>query len=278
VRVRGWFHVIQLGGAQDSQLRYRHVAAAQLGGCGWNAVLPARAGDAVKVALVHRRTPEMPLAALAGTLVPPALVDAALTAMLVAALVAAGALVPSDLAPQLPGASALLIGAGVGCVVLVVAISQRRRLRRIAAEARAGLAAMGRPRFILTRVAPWHLAARGLKLLSLACVLMAAGIPFGLGPALLLLALQGASASPSPTATAVRVALMAGLLAGAGGVEPAEIATVLMTAYAATSAANLVASSAVIALELRTVSPRRVLSYARAAISTVGRAAPAGSA
>jgi hypothetical protein len=71
----------------------------------------------------------------------------------------------------------------------------------------------------------------------------------------------------SPTATAVRVALLAGLFAGAGGVDPAQIAAVLVTAYAATSVTNLVASGAVIALELRTASPRRVLGYARAALA-----------
>jgi hypothetical protein len=37
--------------------------------------------------------------------------------------------------------------------------------------------------------------------------------------------------------------------------------------YAATSVTNLVASGAVIALELRTASPRRVLGYARAAVA-----------
>jgi hypothetical protein len=63
-------------------VRYRDVALAHLGGAGWNAVLPADAGDAVKVILVNRRMPERRLAMLAATLVPPALVEAAFTALL----------------------------------------------------------------------------------------------------------------------------------------------------------------------------------------------------
>jgi Lysylphosphatidylglycerol synthase TM region len=278
VRVRGWFHVIRSSCPDGRSLRYRDVVLAQLGGCGWNAVLPARAGDAVKVALVRRRMPTTPLAALVGTLVAPALVDAALTALLIAVLFGAGTLGPGDLTPNLPGTSAIAIAGALGCAGLLVLCVQRHRLVRIARDARAALAVVGRPRFIAARVVPWQLAARGLRLLSLACVLVAAGLPFGLAPALLLMALQGASASVSPMATAVRVALLAGLLAGTAQVDPAHVAAVLVAAYGAVSATNLAVSGAVIALELRTVSPQRILRYARTAVAAAGRTSPAPSA
>jgi Lysylphosphatidylglycerol synthase TM region len=272
VRVRGWFHVIRLSCPQDPPLRYRDVVRAQLGGCGWNAVLPARAGDAVKVALVRRRMPETPIAALAGTLAPPALIDAALTAALAAALFASGVLAPHDITPNLPAGSALPIALGLASLFALALALLHRRLLRIARDARAGLALLGRPRLLATQVLPWQLASRALRLLALACVLLAAGLPFALAPALLLMALQGAASSVSPTATAVRVALLAGLFAGAGGVSAGEIAAVLMTFYATSTITNLAASAAVIALELRTLSPQRIVAYARASLRTLRRA------
>ena len=265
IRVRGWFHCIRLSFPDGPPLRYRDVALAQLGGCGWNAVLPARAGDAVKVALVRRRMPGTPLAGLAGTLVAPALVDAALTALLVAALVAAGLLVPGDLSTHLPGVSSLAILGGAVCLGVAAFALLRHRLRRFARDARAGLAAVGKPGVLATRVLPWQLAARVLRLMAFALVLVAAGLPFALAPALLLMALQGASASVAPAATAVRVALLAGVFAAASGVAAAHVAAVLMTFYAATAVANLAVSGGVIAFELRTISPRRILGYAQGA-------------
>ncbi|HVD58248.1 MAG TPA: hypothetical protein VNC17_15500, partial [Thermoleophilaceae bacterium] len=184
VRVRGWFHVIRRSCDEAAQLRYRDVVVAHLGGCGWNAVLPARAGDAVKVALVRRRLPKAPLATVACTLGVPALVDAALTAALVAALVAAGALSLADLASPLPGAAQMPVIAAAACTVVVVAVFARRHVRRLARNIRAGLSAIGRPRFIATNVVPWQVAARALRLLAFALVLVAAGLPLGFVPAL----------------------------------------------------------------------------------------------
>lgn len=267
VRVRGWFHVIRRTCDEASQLRYRDVVLAHLGGCGWNAVLPARAGDAVKVALLRRRLPNAPLATVACTLGVPALVDAALTAALVAALVAAGALSLADLASPLPGAGQMPVIAGAACAVVVAGVFARRHVRRLARNIRAGLSAIGRPRFIATNVVPWQVAARALRLLAFALVLVAAGLPLAFAPALVLMALQGAGPSMAPAAAAVRIAVFAGVFAGAGGegVAPGHIAAVLVASYVANSVTNLVASAAVTAWELRTVSPRRIVGYARSA-------------
>jgi len=254
VRVRGWFHVVRASCDEASHLRYREVVAAHLGGCGWNAVLPARAGDAVKVALLRRRLPEAPLATVASTLVVPALVDAVLTVALVGALVAAGALSLADLASPLAGAAQMPVLGGAACVVVVVGLFARRHVWRLARNIRAGLSAIGRPRFIATNVLPWQLAARGLRVLAFALVLVAAG-------------------------TAVRIAIFAGVFAGAAGegVAPGHIAAVLVASYVANSVTNLVASAAVTAWELRTASPRRIVGYARSAFRvTAPQPAPTG--
>jgi hypothetical protein len=274
VRVRGWFHIIRKSCPGEAGVRYRDVAVAQLGGCGWNAVLPARAGDAVKVALVNRRTPHTSPATLACTLAAPGVVDGAFTAVLVAALVAAGALSPEDLA--LPAFQPGPVLAGAACAGLLAAVVFRHRLKRLARDARAGLKALGQPRFMLARVAPWHAASRVLRLLALALVLVAAGVPFGIVPALVLMALQGATPSMAPAATAVRVAMVAGAFAATStAVEPGRVAAVLIAWYAVSSVTNLTASATVTAWVLRTVSPRRIVGYARTAFATVARE-PAG--
>lgn len=275
VRVRGWFHVIRHSCPQASHLRYRDVAVAHVGGCGWNAVLPAKAGDAVKVALVSRRLPKAPLATLACTLVVPALVDALLSIALVGALLASGTLSPADVASPLPVAVPLPILAGAGCVAALAVRILIRRARGLARSIRAGLSLVGRPRFVATHVLPWQAAARGLRLVAFALVLVAAGLPFGLVPALALMALQGASPSMAPTATAVRIALVAGVFASAAGVPPGHIAAVLVASYAANSVTNLVGSALVTGWELRTLSPRRILAYARSALP-VPATRPAG--
>jgi hypothetical protein len=279
VRVRGWFHVIRQCSCDARPVRYRDVATAHLGGCGWNAVLPARAGDAVKVALVSRKLPGTPLATLASTLVAPAIVDAALTVSLVAALVAGGVIAPDHLTPNLPGAAALPITAGVACIGLAAGILFRRRARALARQIRCGLRVVGRPGFLATRVLPWQLAARALRLVALALVLMAGGMAFSIGPALALMALLGASSSMGPAATAMRIALLAGVFAALGGSHvPAEqVAAALVAWYAMTSVVNLAASGLVTAWVLRTLSPRCILAYARTALRAA-RGAPQGAA
>ena len=268
VRVRAWFHVIRHSCPERSELRYRDVVLAQLGGCGWNAVLPARAGDAVKVALVRRKMPGRRLTTLASTLLPPALVEAAFTVLLLAALLLAGLVSLKTLTTALPAAGTALVIAGVVCVALVAALIFRRRLQQLVRNVRPGLAVLGRPRVMATRVLPWLVAGRGLRLLAFALVLPAAGVPFGIVPALALMALQGATPSVGAAAMAVRITLSAGILAGTGasGVAPAHVAEALAAAYAVTSVMNLAASAAVIAWVLRTVSLRRIAGYARSAL------------
>src|SRR5215204_2507717 len=82
LRARAWWHVIRETSPEAADLRCRDVVVAQLGGVGWNAVLPAHTGDAVKVVIVSRKVPGRRLSTLAATLVPPGVVEAAFTALL----------------------------------------------------------------------------------------------------------------------------------------------------------------------------------------------------
>lgn len=279
VRVRGWWHVIRQSRPEWCELRYRDVALAQVGGMGWNAILPARAGDAVKVALVKRRLPEGHLAALTATLVPTGLVEALFTVILVVGLLLAGVVSASTLHSALPPGTTALIAGAVVLVALVAAFVFRRRLGKLVRDVRSGLATLGHPRILATKVVPWQLAGRVLRLLAFALVLTAAGLPFGFAPALALMALQGATPSAGAAATAARIAVLAAILAktGAGDVSAKHVAAVLGEAYGITSVMNLAASAGVIAWELRTLSPRRVVGYARSALRSArsGKLRPA---
>src|SRR3954453_11437199 len=95
VRVRAWYEsVADACPAQD--IRYRDVVVAHLGGAGFNGLIPAHGGDAVKLALLKRRVSDAPFGQLLGSLAPPAALEASLTALLLAWAVATGVVdVPS---------------------------------------------------------------------------------------------------------------------------------------------------------------------------------------
>lgn len=273
LRVRAWFHVIRHSCEDASELRYRDVVLAHLGGIGWNAVLPARTGDGIKVALVDRRIPGRHLATVISTLVPPAVVEAGFTILLVAGLIATSLVSMDVLTRTLPQASTVVLVAIVVCMGLIAAFVFRRRLKRLAHDVRAGLAVLSHPRIMGSRILPWLAAGRVVRLLAFALVLTAAGVPFGLAPALALMALQGATPSAGAAATAARIAVLSAVLAGTGAahVPATHVAEALTAAYGITSVLNLVVSAAVIAWLLRTTSPRRVIGYARSALKRVRR-------
>jgi hypothetical protein len=273
VRARAWFHVIRDSVPEASDLRYRDVVLAHLGGVGWNAVLPAHSGDAVKVVIVNRNVPGRRLATLAATLVPPAVVEAAFTALLLAGILAAGLVSLEVVTSALPPTGTVIVVAGLVCAAVVAAVLLRGRLQKLIRNVRDGLAVLSRPRILATHVVPWLLAARMVRLISFALVLTVAGVPFGILPALALMALQGATPSAGAAATAARIALISTVLAGTGAADvPAtEVAEALAAAYGVTSVVNLVVSVLVVAWLLRTASPRRILAYGRSAVRRVKR-------
>ena len=271
LRARAWFHVIRDSSPEAAGLRYRDVVVAHLGGVGLNAVLPAHGGDAVKVALVSRKVPDRRLATLAATLVPPALVEAVFAALLLAGIFAFGLVSLEVLTSALPpGGTVLVIAAAIG-LTLLAAVLFRSRLGKLLDDVRSGLTVLGRPRILVTHVVPWLLAGRVVRLVAFALVLTAAGVSFGILPALALMALQGATPSAGAAATAARIALIAAVLAGTGAADvPAtEVAEALAAAYGVTSVVNLAVSGLVIAGLLGTTSPRRILAFGRSAVRRV---------
>jgi hypothetical protein len=193
--------------------------------------------------------------------------------LLLAGLLATDVVSLDALTSALPPAGTVLVVASALCVAFVAALVFRRRLERLWRDVRSGLAILRAPVAVATRIVPWLAVGRVLRLLAFALVLVAAGVPFALGPALALMALQGATPSAGAAATAARIALLAAVLAatGAADVSPAEVAAALAAAYVTTTVVNLVVSAAVIAWLLRTTSPRRIVGYARSALQRLKR-------
>ena len=270
VRNRAWYSILRYA-CPDAALRLRDVQAAAFAGGGVNAVVPARAGDALKVALLRRRAPQAPVATLVATLVTDSVPEFVAAIVLLAWAVSRG-LVPLDALVDHP-----LRAAAVALPAMALAVAAclfaRRRLPRVAA----GLAVLGSPRILLTGVVSWQLLARAVRLVAIACCLSACGLPASAEAALLAMAVEGATrVRIAPLAATLRFAALAyGLPALTGQAAPAEaIVAYLALVGAARSGAGLAVAAGVLAHELRTCAPRRLLSAARH-LSRTGAAAAA---
>jgi hypothetical protein len=269
IRVRAWQRSAA-SACTPTPVRYRDVVVAQLGGAGFG-VLPMRAGDAVKLALLKRRTEGAPFGLLLGSLAPPAALEALLTALLLVWALSTGVLGgPSPGQIPLP-----LVGAALVVAALVLWVLARRA-PRLLGQVRRGMGALRRPRLLLTRILPWIVAARMMRLAAIACFLTAVGLPVTLAGVLLVMAVQGGVGSNGPASTPLRIAVLAASLPAAVGVSHVslETATTLIGTQFAVSATNLAISLVVLSITLRTTSPKRLVAYCRETVSHL-RAAPA---
>jgi hypothetical protein len=259
VRMRSW-HASIMDACPGQRIRYRDVVVAHLGGAGFNGLVPLHGGDAVKLALLKRRFQKAPFGLLLGSLGPPAAVEAMLTALLIGWALSTG-VVESPSAGQIP---LPLVGAGAALAAGLLWLLARRA-PRLLRDVRRGMAALRRPHLLFADVAPWVLAARLLRLGAIACFLSAVGLPVTLVGVLVVMAVQGGVGSGGPAGSAVRIAVLtASLPAVAGARVSVETATALIVGtQLAAMAVNLAISLALLAVTLRTTSPRRVLAYCR---------------
>jgi Lysylphosphatidylglycerol synthase TM region len=258
VRMRAW-HAALVETAPH--VRYRDVVVAHLGGAGFNGLVPAHGGDAVKLALLKRRVPDVRFGQLLGSLAPPAAVEALLTALLVAWALATGVLeTPSTGQIPLP-----LVGAAAAVAAGILWLLARRA-PRLLRDVRSGMAALRHPGDLVRTVVPWVLAARMFRLAAIACFLTAVGLPATLIGVLVVMAIQGSVGSGGAASAAMRIAVLAASLPGAIGVHAVSFQTAAALTGAAQvgpMVANLAISVVVLGLTLRTASPRRVLGYCR---------------
>jgi hypothetical protein len=255
VRMRAWYVAVS---DISSDVRYRDVIVAHLGGAGFNGLVPAHGGDAVKLALLKRRLPDTRVGQLLGTLAPPAAVEALLTAFLLAWAVGSGIVEtpsPGQIPLPLVGAAAAL-AAGVLWILA-------RKAPRLLRDVRKGMAALRRPGELARRITPWVVAARLFRLAAIACFLMAVGLPATVAGVLVVMAVQGGVGSNGPASAPVRIAVLAASLPAALGhaVSVTTAAQLIAVAQISPMVTNLSISVVVLGLTLRTASPRRVLAF-----------------
>lgn len=258
VRIRAW-HGAMVESVPEA--RYRDVVAAHLGGAGFNGIVPMHGGDAVKVALVKRRVHEARVGALLGSLAPPAVVEALLTALLVAWALTTGILgAPSRGEVPLP-----LVGVGL-VVVAAVLWALARRAPKLLRDVRIGMSALKHPELLVRRVVPWVVMARVIRLGALGCFMAAVGLPVTLVGVLLVMAIQGGVGSTGPASAPVRMAVLTASLPLAVGVHSVSLDTaaqLIAASQLGPMIANLTISVVVLAVTLRTASPKRVFAYCR---------------
>jgi uncharacterized membrane protein YbhN (UPF0104 family) len=152
-----------------ARIRLLDVGAAYAAGVALNAYLPARGGEALKIALVRLRIPGATVAGVGASSGVVLLFDALVGASL---LVTAWAL---GLVPALPHPSLTTVaGAGAALLVVAVVVAAAPRLR---ANVRQGAAILATPGLYLRRVVPFQAGAWGCRLGVAFALLAAFGVP-----------------------------------------------------------------------------------------------------
>jgi hypothetical protein len=223
VRSGGWYGVLRGVGPEHRAVRLRDVQAAALAGGAINAVVPARGGDLVKVALVRRRAPAARIPTLMATFIPETLFEwVAGVALLTWAVasgyfpvgIATGTVAEAAEQPVTAG----LAAAAAAAVIFAGAVITRRWARRLSRDLAAGFAILHRPGDFLTRVVSWQLAARLIRLAAIACCLTACRLPGGLTAAAVTMAIDGGTRLRFAGASAgLRVGLLGYALPAATG-------------------------------------------------------------
>lgn len=157
-----------------TRVAYITVASAYALGVALNALLPARGGDAVKIAIVRTRLPDSSVAAIASTMSVIVLFDMVAATALVLLVCLTGSL---PFAPSIPsGAAWAGIAVGALATVALGVRAIRHRLARVWDQARQGGAILRTPARYATRVAVVQLGAWLCRIGVVVCLLAAFGL------------------------------------------------------------------------------------------------------
>jgi Lysylphosphatidylglycerol synthase TM region len=270
VRTRGWWTILRAAYPRETGLRARDVTRAYFAGAGVNALVPARGGDVVKLAMVHRRIPGSRYPTLAATFVPETLFETAIGAGLVAWALAKGFLPVPRLQGELPALDvSLFVAHPVPTIAAVVAVGAVGWLlwRRLHAPLAQGMAILHTPLRFVTGVASWQALARVIRLGALAAFMAAFGLPVTAATVVLVMAAQGGGRIMplAPASAGLRLAMLSyGFVEVTG--RPVDIAAITAFTFgvsAVMALSGLAVAAVILADEFGTLSPRRVLAAAR---------------
>jgi uncharacterized membrane protein YbhN (UPF0104 family) len=291
VRTRGWHTILRAAYPEADGLRPRHTAAAYVAGAGLNGIVPARGGDVLKLWLLRRRIPDSHFSTLAATFVPETLFETLFGTALVVWALSQGFLPVPTASGDLPALDVsfivrhpVLSAALVAGAVLLAVGGWRvavRRTRDLRARCAQGLAILGQPRRFVVGVAGWQALSRLIRLGSLTAFLAAFALPVTPATVVLVMAAQGGGriVPLAPASAGLRLAMLAYGFAEVTGhaVDIAAITVFTAGVSAVGLACGLAAGAVALAVELGTLSPRRL----RAAVRQAGAgtaAAASGSA
>lgn len=238
------------------------VGCAYAAGVAVNAFTPARAGEAVKVALVRSRVEGSSVPTIAASLTVILALDAAIGIVLLASFAGAGA-VPGLPTPTSFGLAGIAVAAGLAAVLAVVVALNRGRVAALARRLAQGLAVLRSPRRYLLTVVPFQLSAWACRIGVVFLVLQAFRIDADLQTALLVVVLAGASTMvPVPGGAGSQQALAVVALQGVASTAGAVSFSVGM--QIGVTALNVTVGLLATMLVLRTARPLAALRGARA--------------
>jgi uncharacterized membrane protein YbhN (UPF0104 family) len=280
VRTIGWHTILRTAYPHAHELRRRDVIKAYLAGSGLNAVIPARGGDVVKLAIVHRHIPGSRWSTLAATFLPETVFETAFGTALVVWALARGFLPVPNAVGEVPAYDVSLFvehpfiasaaTAGVLAALYLLWRWARHRGRVTVERVKQGLAILGSPRLFLTGVVSWQALARLIRLGSLAAFMQAFHLPVTLSTVVLVMAAQGGGRiiPLAPASTGLRLAMLSyGFVEVTHqAVDIAAITTFTFGVGAVLMLSGLVIALTIIGREFGTLSPKRARAAARAAI------------
>ena len=223
LRSRGWQNILRAA-LPGERIRYRTAFGAYCAGVGVNAVIPARAGDIIKMYLVRRNAPSAGYATLTGSLVCETVIDMVIASGLLVWALTAGIL-PGVRLPEIPAfdlSLALrhpywtsLVVAGV--IVLFVMLGHR--VAQFWREFGRGLVILTTPLRYLRSVASYQALGWCCRVGAAACFLTAFGVPASLTTALTVMVAGtlGGLFPATPGGLGPKQALLVVMLAGEAG-------------------------------------------------------------
>jgi len=262
----------------DRHVPRRSILAAYLSGVGVNAIVPVRAGDAVRIYLAHRAIPHSSYTTvISSTLVLSIFDVAAATALLVWAVVSLDELPGLSELPRLPGfdfawlldnpLAAELILAAVLIALVVLGIWIHGHVRDFLEHVKQAFTVLRSPPRYLASVALWQAADWTLRLITIWFMLDAFDIPQSVQN-VLLVQVSSSLATLLPLTPSGLGTEQAFLLYVFGGTVPgAQLLAFSVGMRLLLVATNVVAGFTAIAVTLRTVQFRRVFSDAEKARS-----------
>jgi glycosyltransferase 2 family protein len=187
----------------DARVRWRTIFASYVAGTGVNAIIPARGGDVVRLAIAKRRVEGSTYPTLGATIVLLTLFDMLVAGCLIIWGSAVGVLPSFDVLPDLPSfdfgwffrhpqAAQAIIGGGL-VVLFGFSIWAARKVQHFWERVRQGFAILGdRPRY-LRGVVAWQLLDWCLRVTTIYFFLRAFGLPATVHNALLVQVCQSLS-------------------------------------------------------------------------------------